>query len=46
MGLDGIRRIINHPKLRHLPFYLETPNEIDGYEREIALLKELRGENL
>ena len=46
LGLDGIRRIINHPKLRHLPFYLETPNEIDGYEREIALLKELRGENL
>lgn len=46
LGLDGIRRIINHPKLRHLPFYLETPNEIDGYEKEIALLKELRGENL
>jgi deoxyribonuclease-4 len=46
LGLDGVRRIINHPKIRHLPFYLETPNEIDGYEREIALLKELRGENL
>ena len=40
---DGIRRIITHPKLCHLPFYLETPHELDGYGREIALLKEMRG---
>ncbi len=46
LGIEGITRIINHPRIRHLPFYLETPNEIDGYEREIALLKELRGETL
>jgi len=39
LGLDAIVRIINHPQLRHLPFYLETPNEIDGYAREIALLR-------
>ena len=41
IGLDAIKRIINHPKLRQLPFFLETPNDIDGYEREIALLKTL-----
>lgn len=44
IGLDGMARIINHPKLRHLPFYLETPNELPGYAKEIALLKELYGE--
>jgi len=42
IGLDAAVRIINHPKLRHLPFYLETPNELDGYAREIALLKDRR----
>ena len=40
LGLEGISRIINHPKLRHLPFFLETPNELDGYKNEIELLKE------
>ncbi|SCJ99223.1 Probable endonuclease 4 [uncultured Clostridium sp.] len=39
IGLEGIKRIINHPKLRHLPFFLETPNELDGYAKEIELLK-------
>ncbi len=39
LGLEAFRRIINHPKLRGLPFYLETPNDLDGYAREIALLK-------
>jgi len=34
-------RIINHPELRKLPFYLETPNELDGYAREIHLLRGL-----
>lgn len=41
IGVDAMERIINHPKLRHLPFYLETPNEIEGYAKEIALLKGL-----
>lgn len=40
IGLDALVRFINHPALRDLPFYLETPNELDGYAREIALLKE------
>ena len=39
IGIEGITRIINHPKLRHLPFFLETPNELDGYEKEIDLLR-------
>ena len=42
LGLDAVTRIINHPKLLHLPFYLETPNEAEGYAKEIALLKEKR----
>jgi len=41
LGIDAITRIINHEELKDLPFFLETPNDIDGYEREIALLKTL-----
>lgn len=41
IGSEAFERIINHPALRHLPFYLETPNELDGYAREIAFLKSL-----
>lgn len=44
IGLDAVERIINHPRLKELPFYLETPNELDGYAREIALLKTLRND--
>lgn len=39
IGLEAVIRIINHPALRTLPFYLETPNDLDGYAGEIALLK-------
>ena len=42
IGLEALTAIINHPKLRDLPFYLETPNELDGYAKEIELLKTLR----
>lgn len=42
IGLEAITALINHPKLRHIPFYLETPNEIEGYAAEIALLKAKR----
>lgn len=41
IGLEGMARIINHPALRELPFYLETPNELPGYAEEIASLKSL-----
>ena len=44
IGLDAMVRIINHPALKDLPFCLETPNELDGYAREIALLKSKRVE--
>lgn len=39
LGLEAITRIINHPKLKNLPFFLETPNELDGYAKEIELLR-------
>ena len=42
LGLEGITNIINNPRIAHLPFYLETPNELDGYAAEIALLKSQR----
>ncbi len=41
LGTETFEAVINHPKLKHLPFFLETPNELDGYEKEIALLKSL-----
>jgi deoxyribonuclease-4 len=41
IGIDAFERIINHPSLKNLPFFLETPNELDGYAKEIALLKSL-----
>ena len=40
IGLDAIVNIINNPRLRDLPFFLETPNELEGHGREIALLRE------
>ena len=40
LGLEAMVRIINHPLLRELPFYLETPNELDGYAEEIKILRE------
>lgn len=39
IGLEALVRVINHPALRKLPFYLETPNDLEGYSKEIALLK-------
>ena len=39
LGLEGVIRIINHPKLKDLPFVLETPNELDGYQKEIEILR-------
>ena len=40
LGLEALTRIINHPALQELPFYLETPNDLTGYAREIAMMKE------
>jgi deoxyribonuclease-4 len=39
IGMEAFERIINHPALKALPFYLETPNDVQGYAKEIAVLK-------
>lgn len=39
IGLAAMEQIINHPRLKNLPFFLETPNELEGYAAEIRLLK-------
>ena len=39
IGLEALSAVTNHPKLRELPFILETPNDNDGYAQEIALLR-------
>lgn len=44
IGTEAFARIINHPAMRELPFFLETPNELPGYKKEIALLRSLRQE--
>lgn len=41
IGIKAIEKIINHPSLRHLPFILETPNELPGHQEEIRLLRSL-----
>ena len=39
IGYEALCRVINHPLLCDLPFILETPNELDGYKREIEMLR-------
>ena len=41
IGLDAFAAVVNHPQLKDLPFYLETPCDLQGYKEEIALLKGL-----
>ncbi len=41
LGLETFRNIVNHPRLRHLPMILETPNELPGYAAEIKILRGL-----
>lgn len=41
IGLDAMERIVNHSALKHLPFCLETPNELPGYAVKIATLRNL-----
>ena len=40
IGLEALTRVVRHPALRDLPFCLETPNELPGYAREIALMRQ------
>ena len=42
LGLDTFRAIVNHPVLKNKPMILETPNELPGYQKEIALLRTLQ----
>ncbi len=44
IGLKAIVRIVNHPKLKNLPFVLETPNELAGWKEEISLLRNNRAD--
>ena len=41
LGLETFRAIVNHPALKDKPMILETPNELPGYQQEIALLREM-----
>lgn len=41
LGKETFRRVVNHPALQGLPMVLETPNELPGYAREIALLRNM-----
>ena len=40
IGLEALVRVINHPATEGIPFILETPNDDEGWKREIALLRE------
>ncbi len=40
IGMDAMKRIVQHPVLSDLPFILETPNEMEGYRQEIALVRQ------
>lgn len=39
IGLDAIVNILTHPSLSNLPFVLETPNDVEGYAKEIEMLR-------
>ena len=41
LGVKTFETMVNHPKLQGIPIYLETPNELDGYAKEIKMLKKL-----
>lgn len=40
IGFEALKRITVHPALKDLPFYLETPNDLSGYAKEIAMMRE------
>ncbi len=40
IGMEAMKRIVNHPKLQGLPFILETPNDDEGWAKEIAMIRE------
>ena len=42
IGMKALLEVVNHPKLRDIPFFLETPYDDEGHGREITMLKENR----
>lgn len=43
IGINTFKQIVRHPILCKLPFYLETPNDLDGYAKEISMMREAAG---
>ncbi|AFA47629.1 deoxyribonuclease IV [Acetobacterium woodii] len=44
LGIDAFRKIVTHPQLKELPFFLETPQEnVQDYQKEIDLLRSFEG---
>lgn len=41
IGIDAFNNIVSNEKLRNIPMYLETPNDMEGYAKEIAMLKQM-----
>lgn len=41
LGMQTFENLVNHPRLKGIPLYLETPNELDGYAKEIRILREM-----
>lgn len=46
IGEEALKRVVTHPALRELPFYLETPNELPGYAKEIAVMRKAAEEKV
>ena len=44
IGLEAFRRIASHPKLQGLPFIMETPNDDEGWTKEIAMMRKFAEE--
>lgn len=45
IGLDALLRVMEHPALSELPFYLETPLDDAGHKSEIYMIKAKLKEN-
>lgn len=39
IGEEALKRVVTHPLLKDLPFYLETPNDLSGYAKEISMMR-------
>lgn len=40
IGIDALLRVLRHPALKDLPFYLETPLDDAGHKKEIEMIRE------